>query len=243
MKPIVILPLLVLLLASCFFFMRDKGARKELILAQKELGAMSNQLAEARSNISSQELSARTLQTNLTLRSEQFTNATTRLERAMAMIKQQETNITALQAKVAEAGQRLIAADAQRSDVAGEVEELTKQLKARDQEISQLAEKLTDAENEGRQLANRMQQTHEQNMELMLLLNDPALLRQQLSKIRRQYYDTLNSDPGAVGAPSIQTDTTESKGSQQMATRSHRPGGKGKLELQPDGSVRLVPPN
>lgn len=243
MKPIVILPVLVLLLVSCFFFMRDRGARQQLAIAQKELGTMSNRLAEAQSNISTQELSVRTLQTNLAQRSEQFTNATTRLEKTMALVKQHETNIAAFPAKLAAADQRLVAADAERMAIAGKVEELTQQLQARDQQISQLTEKLTIAQNEGKQFADRAQKTHEQNMDLMLLLNDPVLLRQQISKIRRQYYDTLNSNPGAAGAPSAQSDTAESKGSQQMATRSHRPGGKGKLELQPDGSVRLVSPN
>lgn len=241
MKEIAIGAAALLLIVSGVFYMRDRGARDQLLVARTEITNLSNRVSEIRSNLEAQAQASRGLESNLLSRAQQIASLTTKVDRTSSTLEKTERALATTQQQLSERDQRLTAATTENAQLRQELEQVKSTLAARENDLAQVTAKVAGAEQASQESLDALQKAQVQNTQLLLQLNDPILLRQQMSRLRKQYLSVLYSAPashpaenGAAGAPE--------HGAQQIVEKPRPPGGKGRLELQPDGSVRLASP-
>ena len=239
MKEIAIGAAVVLLIVSGVFYMRDRGARDQLLVARTETTNLSNRVNEASSKLDEQEKTNRGLESNLLARAQQIASLTTRVDRAATTLEKTEKSLAATQQQLSEREQRLTAAITENAQLRQELDQVKSNLVLRERELAEVTGKVAAAEQARQDSLDAFQKAQVENTQLLLKLNDPVLLKQQQAKLRKQYYGTLYPAPPAnptegkaTGAPA--------HGGEQIAQKPPPPGGKGRIELQPDGSVRVI---
>ena len=242
MKEIAIGAAVILLIVSGVFYMRDRGARDQLLVARTENTNLSNRVTEVRTKLDGQEGTSRGLESNLLARAQQIASLTTKVDRAATTLDKTEKSLTATQQQLAEREQRLTAATGENAQLRQELDQVKSNLATRERELADVTSKVAGAEQARQESLDALQKAQVENTQLLLKLNDPIVLKQQPAKLRKQYYGTMYPAPPAnptegkaAGAPD--------HGGEQIAQKPPPPGGKGRIELQPDGSVRVAAPN
>jgi chromosome segregation ATPase len=240
MKQIAIGIAAVLLIVSGVLYMRDRGARERLLVARTEITNLSNRVEEARAALEKEEAAKRTAESNLLARAQQMVLLTSKVDRASSALEKTERSLAASQAQATEKEQRLVEVTGQNAQLRQAVEQFKADATARETEVSQLTDKLAASEEDRKNLLQDLQKAQVQNTQLLLQLNDPALLRAQMAKLRKQYLSVLYATPVGHPTETQAAGAAPSHGGGQIVQKPRPPGGKGKLQLEPDGSVSVL---
>jgi chromosome segregation ATPase len=234
-----------LLIVAGVFYMRDRKGRDQLLVARTEITNLTNRIAEARAKLEQEENLNRTLDSNVLTQARQTAALTSRVDRITAALEKAERSLAAAQAQAAEREQQLATANTEIARSRDELERTKNDLSARERDAAQLTEKLAVVEQQRENLVQDVQKAQVQNTQLLLQLNDPMLLRAQQSKLRKQYLSVLYAAPNghATENQAAGGEGAAPRGSEQIVQKPRPPGGKGRIQLEPDGSVRVIPQN
>lgn len=232
MKPISIVLIIILLGAAAIFFLRDKGSREELGKATAEITKLSNAVARAET------VGMMHSSTNSQLR-DQFTNVLTRLNalsnrvaKTSEDLKQSMSDHQTVRTDLQQATKRAADGNLRIAELQSEAQSLRKMIEGRDAEITRLTANLKQAEADRADFHQRAQKAEADVVRLQLDLTDEAVLRAQMDRLKRQW-------PPAGFAKLPKTDP---KGGKDLTARTDTQAKGYYLQIQPDGSVKVLPP-
>jgi chromosome segregation ATPase len=233
MKSAVILLALACAVLLAALVLRGRNTGQQVAAAQADSTALSNKLAEARTRLAEQEQVVATLQVVLSNRSELLTGLSNRLAASAAKLTQSDGALSAAQGELEHRRARLVGLTNQVTDLTLRLSEATASVGTLQHQLAQSQQRIHGVEAQRLALANEVTTLQADKDRLLRQFNDADVLRAQLQR--------LKTAPLATRAGP----TTAAPDAQQAAPgEAQSVGAKKKLmkvELQPDGSVRLVP--
>jgi chromosome segregation ATPase len=223
---------IVLLLSGIVLFMREQGTREELRGAQAQNTTLSNQVWESRVKITELTLNGIKLDTNLTHRVDELLKTNTRLTTTSEKLGKTEAMLQAAQTQGQECQKQFEVAESRIIYLQEFLREKQAKLDRLEADLARTGNNLRAREKELALVSSTLQRVEAESEALRQDFNDTHALRQQLDRVKR-----FGKPDESVGGINF-TNEIE-RGASQLAARPRE--AKGKLLLQPDGSVRLAP--
>ena len=217
----------VLLLGGVFLFLREQGTREELRRAQTQSITTSNQLFEARVKVTEQVVNSVKLETNLARRVDELVRTTSRLAAANEKLGRIEALFQASQNQAQDLQKQLALSQARAGDLERGLSFRQLTLERQSEELKRVTSELGRVEKQLVAVELKLQYFETKLSAARDEFNDPLALRRQIDHLKR------------VSRPLSPATDSLSHGAHQLATREAYP--KGRLALQPDGSVRVNP--
>lgn len=172
---------------------------------------LSNRLAEAHTKLETQEQNVAGLQTNIILDLQQLAMASNRLAQARAALAQAHAETRSAVEQTKQHETALASVEGARAELVREKSELSATITSLQKQLTDMQNKLSAAESERAFFADQRRREQAEKEELVRRFNDPAALRAQAARLK------------------------------EMSRRSTKADATEMLQLQPDGTVRLVP--
>jgi chromosome segregation ATPase len=216
-KPAVVLAVVAVGLVGALV-MSQRKAGQELTAAQTQIHSLSNRLAEAEMKVYHQEQMNAALGNTVTNRVEELTRAAGELAKARSQIARSQAETRAAQAETRAALAKLTTAQGGMDALSNQIQELTRAMSDQEGRIREARELQAAAEARQQEFQQQLNLVTQEKDKYYRLLQDKEVLRGQIKQL------------GNLPPP----------GSSTNQVKSSRPNYRLPLELQPDGSVRLV---
>ncbi len=223
------------------FVMRCRRLDAALQTARSEGASVSNRLAEASAKLLAHESNSLSLQTKLAACSEELHKTSTRLASALADQARAEAEAGTVRDRATRDAARLAALEGERAEFAGTAEELRLSIGRSETQIAETAGELQAAQQARLSLSNEIARLRADKAGLQQQLGDIEALQAQLARLKAAQTEKQRRERVSHKT----TGRSRLHGGQQLLT-----GGEAgpqnsdamvKLELLPDGSVRLEP--
>jgi chromosome segregation ATPase len=192
-------------------YFQRQRAGSQLEAATSQSLQLSNRLAEAHTKLEAQEQNVARLQTNIILDLQQFAMASNRSAQVSAALAQAQAEMRLAIEQAKQHETALASIESVRADLVREKSELSAAITSLQKQLADMQNKLSAAESERAFFADQMRREQAEKEELVRRFNDPAALRAQAARLK------------------------------EMSRRSTKADATEMLQLQPDGTVRLVP--
>src|SRR6185503_775457 len=188
-----------------------------------------NHWQETSLKLTNQEISGAAFQTNLSNRLNELISMSNRWVKARGSLEKSEAAASAALKESQSRAQRISELETERAELARAMEELKTSLHSQQVELAETSKKLQKSDNDRSWLVNELKQLQATQDRLAEAFNDPRSVREQLDRLRKE-----ESDP----QPQLNLVKREPGSERPIMV----PKSKLKLQLQQDGSVKLVPP-
>lgn len=236
MKTISIVAAIGLLLAAVVFFMRDKGSRADLVEARKQIETLSNKVSMAETRVALLSGTTNQLDQLIAKHSERAAGLSNQVAKLSENVKQLQQEHAAIMTDLDKHARKAAAGDVRITELDTELGTTRKTLESRESEIAKLRENLKQSETQTAEFHDRVQKAEADIVRLQLDLNDETALRAQLKRLKHQWPPV-----GFAKPPAQSVTTTTDKGAQDLTARVDTKATGYYLQMQPDGSVKLVP--
>jgi len=228
------------LLIGAFYF-RHTSANKQLKAAVAESSRFSNECQEATLKLTEQKRVNIMLFTNLTSRNDASSASSNSLGKMKMSVAETEEATKAARAEIEEREKRITDWETSHSALAEKANELNTSLGALKHEIANVKKKLDASEGDRAFLLTELRGLQAERDQLTEQFNDVAVVRAQLEKLRNE--KVMNKRFTWANTTLIRP---EYKGGEMLIATEEGPKARPnyglRVELQQDGSVRLVSP-
>jgi septal ring factor EnvC (AmiA/AmiB activator) len=236
MKPISIVIAIILVLVAVVFFMRDRGARQQLAAAEKQVVNFSNQVDRINVIMALHSNTNSEFAQQITNHLQRIAGLSNRFTKVSEDLKQVQQEHTTVRTELDKQTKRATDSDQLVDELENEVRTVRNMLQNRELEVGKLTATLKQAEADSAALRARLQKSEADVVRLQLDLNDEAVLHSQLDRLDRQW------PPVGFSRPPRQSTVAEEKGAIALTGRLDTQAKGYYLQMQADGTVKLVPP-
>lgn len=233
MKSAVILLALACAVLLAALVLRGRNTGQQVAAARADTTTLSNKFAEARARLAEQEQVVATLQVVLSNRSELLTGLSNRLAAGAARLTQSDGALSVAQGELEHRRALLVGLTNQVTDLTLHLGEATASLGTLKQQLAESQQQNRALEGQRLALANEVTSLQADKDRLLRQFNDADVLRAQLQRLKTAPPATRAGQTAtAADAQQAVPGEAQSVGAQKKLM---------KVELQPDGSVKLVP--
>lgn len=244
MKTFLLVASLALAVALVTVLGGSRGKSRALETLAGEITTLSNQVAEAKTAVGEKDQALTTLQTKVRLHLDDLAAATNRLGSAQAEVARLHGALRGAEARAAERGAEVARLEQGLARAAEQAQRLKDGLRSLEDRVTQAQGQLARALEQMTNFASRLNLSAAEKARLLEQWHDPSALRAQSRQLAAKAPPPPPAAPprAAAGAPEYPPKLVELLGRKPDA--SAQPKAKPvpqKLQLQPDGTVRLVP--
>ena len=216
---IIWLGLLCLALAAALYF-RNSSAEAQWKAVVADSLRFSNHWQETSLKLTNQEMSGAAFQASLSNRVDELISISNRLVKVRASLEKSDAAANAALSENQSRGQRISALEAERAELARTMAELKTSLSSQKLQLTETSQKLQISEDDLSLLLKEVKRLQTAQDQLTEAFNDPRSLREQLARLKKEESARPRSEHLTIKEPKSRL----------------------KLQLQEDGSVKLVPP-
>lgn len=217
---VIILSILVVVLGGALF-LRSKSAKQELADVQKVVVTLTNQVADLQSNLTARVVADLGLIESVSNRIAELSGLSNRLSRTAASLEKSQGALAVVQQEAQQLQERIRSFEAQQAALVRGNADLTTSLTSAQVELGSARAEARAASQQRDALQEELNLVRTEKISLARQFNDRVVLQAQLAKLKEEQ---------SARKPSV-----------QGGLPPHDAKAKGvKLELQPDGSVKLV---
>ena len=187
MKPlVVVLGIVCVALAALVWLRQGPGnhANQEIAALGATVNSLSNEVRETRLKAGEEAKLAAYLQTNLTARVNELTDASNRLAEATTALEAAQTALKSAQSEVKQGSGRIAELEGQKDELQSKLDGLAGSIKTLNAHIAEAKRKLAAAEGDRDSLSRELAKLQSDKADLLRQFNDIAALKAQLALLR-----------------------------------------------------------